>query len=72
MYRAAGIMHQRGGLTAAQADGALVDFLQERWKGSWPVLYGDQVRQARLDEWIFEGVLDVEHLPEVEGSAEAT
>ena len=71
IYRAAGIMHQRGGLTAAQADAALVDFLQERWKGSWPVLYGDQVRQARLDEWIFQGVLDVEHLPEVEGRAEA-
>ena len=42
---------------------SLLDFLQERWKGVWPVLYGDQLRQARLDEWIFQGVLDVEHLP---------
>ena len=39
------------------------DFLQERWKGVWPILYGDQLRQARLDDWIFQGVLDVEHLP---------
>jgi len=27
-----------------------------------PVLYGDQLRQVRLDDWIFQGVLDVEHL----------
>ena len=38
-------------------------FLQERWKGVWPILYGDQLRQARLDDWIFQGLLDVEHLP---------
>ena len=24
------------------------DFLQERWKGVWPVLYGDQLRQVAL------------------------
>ena len=29
----------------------------------WPILYGDQLRQARLDDWIFQGLLDVEHLP---------
>ena len=40
-----------------------LDFLQERWKGVWPILYGDQLRQARLDDWIFQGLLDVEHLP---------
>ncbi len=42
---------------------SLLSFLQERWKGVWPILYGDQLRQARLDDWIFQGVLDVEHLP---------
>jgi hypothetical protein len=26
-------------------------------------LHGDQLRQAWLDDWIFQGVLDVEHLP---------
>jgi glycerol-3-phosphate dehydrogenase len=63
IYRATGIMHELDGLTAEQADTALLDFLQERWKGVWPILYGDQLRQARLDDWIFQGVLDVEHLP---------
>jgi glycerol-3-phosphate dehydrogenase len=35
--------------------------VRERWKGAWPVLYGDQLRQARFDEWVFQGLLDVEH-----------
>jgi glycerol-3-phosphate dehydrogenase len=63
IYRAAGILHELDGLTAGRADRSLCDFLEERWKGVWPILYGDQLRQARLDEWIFQGVLDVEHLP---------
>ncbi len=63
IYRATGILHELDGLTAGQADRSLQEFLQERWKGVWPVLYGDQLRQARLDDWIFQGVLDVEHLP---------
>ena len=63
IYRATGILHDLDGMTAAEADASLLDFLQERWKGVWPVLYGDQLRQARLDDWIFQGVLDVEHLP---------
>jgi glycerol-3-phosphate dehydrogenase len=63
IYRATGILHGLDGMTAEQANGALLHFLQERWKGVWPILYGDQVRQARLDDWIFQGVLDVCHLP---------
>ena len=63
IYRATGILHGLDGMTGEQANGALLHFLQERWKGTWPILYGDQLRQARLDDWIFQGVLDVEHLP---------
>jgi glycerol-3-phosphate dehydrogenase len=63
IYRATGILHGLDGMSAEEANGALLGFLQERWKGMWPILYGDQLRQARLDDWIFQGVLDVEHLP---------
>jgi glycerol-3-phosphate dehydrogenase len=63
IYRATGILHGLDGLGAHEANTSLRDFLEERWKGVWPVLYGDQLRQARLDDWIFQGVLDVEHLP---------
>lgn len=38
---------------------ALLHFLQERWKGLTPILWGDQLRQARLDELIYVGVLGV-------------
>jgi glycerol-3-phosphate dehydrogenase len=63
MYRATGILHHTKRLSAAEADRALLAFLEERWKGYYPLLHGDQLRQAWLDNWIFQGVLDVEHLP---------
>ena len=47
-----------------RANGLLRLFLKNRWIGLWPILYGDQVRQTALDNWIFSGTLDVEHLPE--------
>jgi glycerol-3-phosphate dehydrogenase len=63
IYRATGILHSLENLDGPEANHALRHFLQERWKGVYPILYGDQWRQARLDEWIFFGLLDVEHLP---------
>jgi glycerol-3-phosphate dehydrogenase len=62
-YRAAGILHETGDADWARADGLLQMFLQHRWQGLEPILYGDQMRQAVLDDWIFQGTLDVEHLP---------
>jgi glycerol-3-phosphate dehydrogenase len=63
IYRATAILQAGRGLDHATANRALLDFIQERWKGLHPILYGDQLRQARLDDWIFQGLLDVEHLP---------
>jgi glycerol-3-phosphate dehydrogenase len=71
IYRATGILHGIGRLGGAQASASLLGFLQERWHGVWPILYGDQLRQARLDDWIFQGLLDVEHLPETGAPAVA-
>jgi glycerol-3-phosphate dehydrogenase len=71
IYRATGVLHGLDGLTAEQANESLLHFLQERWKGVWPILYGDQVRQVRLDDWIFQGVLDVRHLPDAQRRATA-
>jgi len=69
IYRATGILHAVDRLDGAEAAESLRRFLEERWKGVWPILYGDQLRQARLDDWIFQGVLDVEHLPPGEEAA---
>ncbi len=64
IYRATGILHGLEGIGTERANGALLEFVNERWKGTWPILYGDQLRQARFDEWVFQGVLDITHLPE--------
>jgi glycerol-3-phosphate dehydrogenase len=63
IYRATGILHAVERLDHADANAALLSFLQERWKGVHPILYGDQLRQARLDDWIFQGLLGVQRLP---------
>jgi len=63
IYRATGILHQVEKIAGEAANRSLLDFVQERWKGVQPILYGDQLRQARLDDWIFQGILDVAHLP---------
>jgi glycerol-3-phosphate dehydrogenase len=63
IYRATGILHGVERLDGTAANAALLEFLQERWKGVQPILYGDQLRQARLDDWIFQGLMDVGHVP---------
>jgi glycerol-3-phosphate dehydrogenase len=62
-YRATGILHDLGDAGVERCDELLLQFLQHRWLGLEPILYGDQMRQACLDDWIFQGTLDVEHLP---------
>jgi glycerol-3-phosphate dehydrogenase len=62
IYRATGIAHADGFATSEQANTSLTRFVQERWKGVQPLMWGDQLRQARLDDWIFQGILDVEHV----------
>jgi glycerol-3-phosphate dehydrogenase len=62
-FRTAAILHGHGEYDRAEANAALRAFVQERWKGQRPVLWGQQLRQARLDAWIFQGVLDLEHVP---------
>ncbi len=76
-YRAAAIWHElRDG--AAQANGAsgvapatalLRHFLQERWNGVTPTLWGDQLRQERLNELNYLETLAVDRLPETGADA---
>lgn len=44
----------------------LRDFLQERWKGVTPILWGRQLKQERLDELIYLNLMNVDHLPDRE------
>ena len=44
----------------------LRDFVQERWKGITPILWGRQLKQERLDELIYLSLMNVDHLPDAE------
>lgn len=65
IYRTASILYEQRrthGLTNEHTNDAILHFLQERWKGLTPVLWGDQLRQARLDELIYVGVMGAQRL----------
>jgi glycerol-3-phosphate dehydrogenase len=49
---------------AFNANLLLRDFLQERWKGVAPILWGQQLKQERLDELIYLSLLNADHLPD--------
>jgi glycerol-3-phosphate dehydrogenase len=42
---------------------ALVEFLQERWKGLLPVMWGANLRQLELDLNIYRNLLGADRLP---------
>jgi glycerol-3-phosphate dehydrogenase len=61
-YRAGGILHAAGSISAEQATRAIQDFAQRRWKGQRPLLWGQSLRQALLDEHIYREVLGLDRL----------
>jgi glycerol-3-phosphate dehydrogenase subunit B len=61
--RAAGLLHSLRHPSVLETNTALRDFLEERWKGQLPVLWGQQLRQARLNELIYKNVLAADRLP---------
>jgi glycerol-3-phosphate dehydrogenase len=50
----------------------LRDFVQERWKGVTPILWGRQMKQERLDELIYLSLMNVDHLPGKEEESPVT
>jgi glycerol-3-phosphate dehydrogenase len=60
--RAAGIL-ERAEPAAGSPLEPLRQFLDERMKGSRPILWGDQARQLRLNELTYREVLDLDHAP---------
>lgn len=62
-YRAAGIMHTLRQAPVEEANVAIRDFLQERWKGLTPILWGRQLKQERLNDLIYLSVFNADQLP---------
>ena len=61
-YRAAGVLHDLHHLSPESTNDALLHFLEARWKGVRPVLWGDDLRQVKLDEEIYLNLLGVDRL----------
>ncbi|MCI0477446.1 MAG: anaerobic glycerol-3-phosphate dehydrogenase subunit A [Anaerolineales bacterium] len=55
---------QRDAPQFANSNLLLRDFLQERWKGLLPILWGRQLKQERLDELIYLALMNADHLPD--------
>ena len=58
-YRAAGIFQEYGGALNNDTGKLLKDFLEERWKGMKPVLWGDGLREAEFLYWIYQGLFGI-------------
>ncbi|MBP8973942.1 MAG: anaerobic glycerol-3-phosphate dehydrogenase subunit A [Anaerolineae bacterium] len=61
--RAAGILQAIKGQTSAEATAALGAFVDERFRGVRPLLWGHQLRQLYLDELIYRRTLGLDRLP---------
>ncbi|HPO44964.1 MAG TPA: (2Fe-2S)-binding protein, partial [Spirochaetota bacterium] len=55
-YRAAGLFVKYDSATSDESNKMLVDFLEERWKGIKPVLWGDALREVEFGYWIYQGL----------------
>lgn len=61
VYRMIGVLH-RLNLAPADSNAILRGFLEERWKGSWPVLWGTSLRESELIETIYKELFNLEGL----------
>ena len=55
-YRAAGLFNEFGAATPDRSNDILIDFLEERWKGIKPILWGDALREIEFTYWIYQGL----------------
>jgi glycerol-3-phosphate dehydrogenase len=62
-HRAAGLLRRLRPAADATSGEAARDFIQERWKGTLPVIAANQVRQQRLNELISLEVLALDRAP---------
>ena len=58
-YRALGLMQETGKVSSEESLGILQNFLQRRYKGTCPLLWGDQLREEQLVEGIYLSLLGI-------------
>ena len=57
--RAAGLLADAHKCTE-RAKNDLMNFVNERWKGMYPVCWGDTLRESEYSQWIYSGVCGLE------------
>ncbi len=56
-YRAAGLMAELGNAEGVEAADILREFLEERFKGTKPILWGDALREFEFTYWVYQSLL---------------
>jgi len=59
-YRTIGFLYEEGVVKQKEGNKMLMEFLERRWHGTKPVLWGDQLRQEQLLEAIYCGSLNID------------
>ena len=59
-YRTIGYLYERGFVSNKEGNEMLADFLEGRWNGIKPMLWGEQLRQEQLLEAIYCGSLNID------------
>ncbi len=59
-YRTIGYLYERGFVSHKKGNELLADFLEKRWGGIKPMLWGEQLRQEQLLEAIYCGSLNID------------
>ena len=64
--RAAGLLSKANGCARRSVED-LASFMNERWKGMFPVAWGDTLAEAQFTSWIYEGVCGLDAFEQKEG-----
>lgn len=54
--RAAGIMSEHKTICVRKAKEELSSFLNERWKGIFPIAWGDTLRESEYTTWVYQSI----------------
>jgi glycerol-3-phosphate dehydrogenase len=60
-HRVAALMSEAGKVTPAESLSSLINFLEERWKGIRPVLWGPQLREEQLIQALYTELFNLDH-----------
>lgn len=66
-YRLLGILHEMNMVPYYEANDIMINFMEERWRGIRPVLWGEQLREEQLVEGIYLGIFALDKVKPVVG-----